>query len=453
MQMTELIAQKKRGDALSPEQIRWWIAEFTAGTIPDYQAAALLMAICLRGMAADETVALTMAMAYSGATVDLRGIRGVKVDKHSTGGVGDTTTLICAPLAAACGIQVAKVSGRGLGHTGGTIDKLQSIPGFNAALTPGEFVRIVSEVGIAITGQSEDLVPADRLLYALRDVTATVDSLPLIASSIMSKKIAAGADAIVLDVKTGSGAFLSSTAEAQALAKTMVAIGEGVGRRTVALITDMDQPLGSAIGNALEVREAVEVLRGGEQKGDLTTLAMRGPLRELSLVLAAEMLLAGEHQTGGRASTPEQARAAVEDALSTGRGLQTFARMVEAQGGDRAGIDNPGLLPQALHQTPVLSTKTSWITRMDTQAIGRAAMLLGAGRARAGDAIDLAAGMVLFKHNGDAIRAGEPLAMLHTSRPGSGGPAEVAGKALIDAIETGEQSAAQARAMPQRIAH
>ena len=414
MLMTDLISRKKQGGTLSGEEIAWWIREYVAGSIPDYQVSALLMAICLKGMSTEETVSLTMAMTYSGDVVDLSAIPGIKVDKHSTGGVADTTTLIVAPLAAACGVKVAKMSGRGLGHTGGTIDKLESIPGFDAALSPERFLRNVAEVGLAVTGQSASMVPADKLLYALRDVTSTVDSLPLIASSIMSKKIASGADAIVLDVKSGSGAFLSSEAEAFALAEQMVAIGKGAGRNTVALITDMDQPLGRSVGNALEVYEAIEVLQG----------KVRGPLRDLSLRLAAEMLLLSEGAPGEttEAARPDsttqldRALATVGEALASGRALATLRRMVEAQGGDPRVIDDPALLPRASEQVPVPSARSGFVTSFDTQAIGRAAMHLGAGRAKAGDQIDHAAGLILTKRLGDAVAEGEPLAILHLGR-------------------------------------
>ena len=432
MRMAELIAQKKAGDPLSGDQIRWWINGYVAGAIPDYQVAALLMAICLRGMSTEETLALTMAMAYSGDVVDLRDIPGVKVDKHSTGGVGDTTTLIAAPLAAACGVKVAKMSGRGLGHTGGTIDKLESIPGFNATLSPAQFRAIVTEVGIAITGQTGNLVPADRLLYALRDVTGTVDSLPLIASSIMSKKIASGADAIVLDVKAGSGAFLSSVKDAQALAEAMVAIGEGAGRRTVALITDMDQPLGSAIGNSLEIWEALEVLRG----------RTAGPLCELSLQVAAEMVVAAGIAIG------DGARLLVERALASGEALASFARLVAAQGGDARVVGDDTLLPQPTERRPLASPVAGFVTSMNTQAIGRAALYLGAGRARADDAIDYAAGLVLSKRIGDPVAVGETLATLHL---GPRSDVTAASRLLLEAIHVGPKPVAPGKLVLGRV--
>jgi pyrimidine-nucleoside phosphorylase len=400
MLMTELINEKKRGQELSKEQIDWWIQGYVSGAIPDYQVAALLMAIYFKGMSTTETIALTMAMAYSGDVADLSSIPGIKVDKHSTGGVADTTTLIVAPLAAACGIKVAKMSGRGLGHTGGTIDKLDSIPGLETALSPERFADVVNRIGLAVAGQSGNLVPADKKLYGLRDVIGAVDSLPLIASSVMSKKIAAGADAIVLDVKTGNGAFMSSEDDAFSLAQQMVAIGNGAGRRTVALITDMDQPLGSAVGNSLEVWEAIEVLKGN----------IKGPLRDLSLELTTEMLLLnGESDRG-------HALARAEEALTSGMALEYLGRMIEAQKGDRRVIEDYSLLPHSTDLRPVVSTQRGFITRIDTEAIGRAAMYLGAGRATAGDSIDLAVGLVMKKRLGDAIDLGEPLALLHVGQ-------------------------------------
>ncbi|HEV2273831.1 MAG TPA: thymidine phosphorylase, partial [Acidobacteriaceae bacterium] len=335
--MVELIARKKRGGGLTGEEIAWWINGYVGGAIPDYQVSAMLMAICFSGLSREETLALTMAMVRSGETADLSGIPGVKVDKHSTGGVADTTTLIVAPIVAACGVKVPKMSGRGLGHTGGTVDKLESIPGFDAGLSPQRFVEIVNRVGLAVTGQSGNFVPADKALYALRDVTATVDSIPLIASSVMSKKIAGGADAIVLDVKTGSGAFMRSAEDALTLAAEMVEIGAGAGRRTVALVTDMDQPLGMAVGNSLEVKEAIEVLQG----------RAHGSLRELSILLAAEMLQLSLYPEA------RAARQAAEEALLSGRALQRFREMIEAQGGEGRVVEDPGLLPKAGREIPL----------------------------------------------------------------------------------------------------
>ena len=397
MRMVDIIQAKKEGTALTREQIHYFTEGVVSGEVPDYQAAALLMAICLRGMNAEETLALTMAMVASGDQTDLSSIPGVKVDKHSTGGVGDKTTLILAPLVAACGVPVAKMSGRGLGHTGGTIDKLESIPGFSTDLAMEDFLRCVREHGLAVAGQTGRLVPADKKLYALRDVTATIDNISLIAASIMSKKLAAGADAIVLDVKTGSGAFMQTQDAALDLARAMVEIGNGAGRRTVAVLTDMDQPLGLAVGNALEVREALEVLRG------------EGPedVREICLVLAAEMLsLAGK---GDLAICRELA----VRALDSGSALQKFREMVEAQGGDPRVADEPDRLPSA-PVTRVYSAKSSGVLhRIVSDQLGMASMMLGAGRRTKEEVIDPAAGIVLMKKPGSAIVAGEPIAMLH----------------------------------------
>jgi pyrimidine-nucleoside phosphorylase len=420
MLMTELINQKKRGQQLSKEQIEWWIQGSVSGSIPDYQVGALLMAIYFKGMSTSETVALTLAMAYSGDVADLSSIPGTKVDKHSTGGVADTTTLIVAPLAAACGIKVAKMSGRGLGHTGGTIDKLDSIPGFETALSPGRFADIVNRVGVAVAGQSGNLVPADKKLYALRDVIGAVDSLPLIASSVMSKKIAAGADAIVLDIKTGNGAFMSSDDDAFSLAEQMVAIGNGAGRRTVALITDMNQPLGSAVGNSLEVWEAIEVLKGN----------VKGPLRDLSLTLTIEMLLLNGDPD------PASALAKAEDALSSGLALEYLGRMIEAQNGDRRVLEDYALLPHSNDLRPVLSSKRGFVTRIHTEDVGGAAMYLGAGRATAADSIDLAVGLLMKKRLGDAIEIGEPLVVLHV---GQDKAVPMAESILLKAFEISEE--------------
>jgi pyrimidine-nucleoside phosphorylase len=398
--MVDVIQAKKDGQALTEEQIRHFTEGVVSGDVPDYQAAALLMAICFRGMNPEETLALTMAMVASGDQTDLSSIPGVKVDKHSTGGVGDKTTLILAPLVAACGVPVAKMSGRGLGHTGGTIDKLESIPGFSTELSMEKFLHNVREYGLAVAGQTGHLVPADKKLYALRDVTATIDNVSLIAASIMSKKLAAGADAIVLDVKTGSGAFMQTLAEARTLAEAMVAIGNGAGRRTVAVLTDMDQPLGLAVGNALEVREALEVLSGG------------GPedVREICLVLASEMLsLAGR---GDQAVC----RKLAEAALDSGAARQKFRDMVMAQGGDPRVVDEPERLPVAPETRPYVARKDGVLHRIVSDRLGMASMVLGAGRRTKDDVIDPASGIVLMKKPGDAVKAGEPIAMLHGAR-------------------------------------
>jgi len=399
MRMIDIIQDKKDGRALSEAAIRFFTEGVVSGAVPDYQAAALLMAICFQGMNREETLALTMAMVDSGDRTDLTAIPGVKVDKHSTGGVGDKTTLVLAPLVAACGVPVAKMSGRGLGHTGGTIDKLESIPGFSCDLPLEKFLECVRVHGLAVAGQTGHLVPADKKLYALRDVTATISNISLIAASIMSKKLASGADAIVLDVKCGSGAFMRTQAEAAALARAMVDIGNGAGRRTVAVLTDMDQPLGCAVGNALEVREAIEVLHG------------RGPadVREICLVLGAEMLgLAGRGDA-------DACRRMAEQAIESGAALAKFREMVAAQGGDPSVADHPDRLPAAVVQAPYRARQSGILRHVVSDQLGMASMVLGAGRRTKEEAIDPAAGIVLLKKPGDPVDAGEPIAMLHTS--------------------------------------
>lgn len=400
MRMYDLIEKKKHGGSLTRQELHDMVQGFVAGEIPDYQLAAMLMAVYFKGMGQEEITDLTLEMAASGDMVDLSGIQGVKVDKHSTGGVGDKTTLVIGPLVASLGVKVAKMSGRGLGHTGGTVDKLESIPGFETAIPRERFFEIVNETGIAVIGQSGNMVPADKKLYALRDVTATVDSIPLIASSIMSKKIAAGSDGIVLDVKTGSGAFMKDLEDAIALAKEMVAIGTGAGRTCCALITDMDTPLGLAVGNSLEVEEAIETLKG------------QGPedLTEVCLQLAAHMLfMAGK---GDVNTCYEVARKALLD----GRGLKTLAAMVKAQGGDPSYILEPERFEKAACSFRVLAEEEGYITRIDTAACGIASVMLGAGRSRKEDRLDYTAGMHLYKRYGDFVAKGDVIAVLYASR-------------------------------------
>ncbi|WP_300845635.1 pyrimidine-nucleoside phosphorylase [uncultured Acetatifactor sp.] len=400
MRMYDIIMKKRNGGELSKEEIDFFIGGYTKGEIPDYQVSALMMAIYFRKMTEAETLALTMAMADSGDRLDLSGIRGVKVDKHSTGGVGDKTSLALAPMVAACGIPVAKMSGRGLGHTGGTIDKLESFPGFTTALTTERFIDNVNRIGIAIMGQTADLAPADKKLYALRDVTATVDNLSLIASSIMSKKLAAGADAIVLDVKTGSGAFMKQEAEAKALAEEMVKIGKNAGRRTVAVISDMDQPLGFAVGNALEVREAIETLRGNGPEDFL----------ELCLTLGSQMLMAG-----GKAESAREAEEMLRAVIADGSALGKLAEFVEAQGGDGSAVYHPELLPQAAIQEPVAAPESGYLSRIVCDEVGICSLILGGGRETKESEIDLSVGLVLCKKVGDYVEAGEPLAVIHAN--------------------------------------
>lgn len=399
MRPQDVIKKKRDGLPLTETEIRDFLTDYLAGDIPDYQVSALCMAIYFRGMTPKETTALTLAIRDSGDILHLEGLSGPRVDKHSTGGVGDKTSLIVAPVVASLGVKVAKISGRGLGHTGGTVDKLESISGFRTELTTAELETVVREVGVAIVGQSQGLAPADKLLYALRDVTATVDSLPLIASSIMGKKLAANDDGILLDVKIGSGAFLPSRGDGLALAQAMVDIGKAAGKRVRALITDMDKPLGHAIGNSLEVVEAIRTLRG-EGPRDLT---------ELCVLLATHMLVLADR---GREEECEQmARAALTD----GSALRTFEAMVKAQGGDPHWIRHPESFPLAPYRHQVLAPADGYITSVDCAGYGTAALLLGAGRTRKEDSIDPLAGILLHARTGDAVRAGQPLATLHTS--------------------------------------
>ncbi len=400
MHIIQLIEKKKKGLPLTTKEIEWWISQYVEGNIPDYQVSSLLMAIWFSGMTSEEAKALTQTMVTSGDVVDLSAIEGVKVDKHSSGGVADTTTLVVAPMVAAAGGRVAKMSGRGLGHTGGTLDKLESIPEFRIELTADEFSHGVNSHGLAVMGQTGNLVPADKKLYALRDVTGTVDSIPLIASSIMSKKIASGADKIVLDVKWGSGAFMATKESAAELASLMVDIGNLAGRETVALVTNMNQPLGLYVGNALEVTEAIHILRG-EVQGDLT---------DLSLHLAGEMLL-----LGGLADSLDAGIALAKGTIESGSALKALATMVEYQGGDPRIVEDPSLLPQAKEVLTIESTVSGVITNMNASEIGRSAMLLGAGRESVDDLIDPAVGVVMKCRIGDTISEGDPLAEFHVN--------------------------------------
>ncbi|MGQ9334587.1 pyrimidine-nucleoside phosphorylase [Bacillus paralicheniformis] len=401
MRMVDIITKKQNGEELTTEEIKFFIKGYTDGSIPDYQASALAMAIYFQDMTDRERADLTMAMVNSGETIDLSAIEGIKVDKHSTGGVGDTTTLVLAPLVAALDVPVAKMSGRGLGHTGGTIDKLEAIKGFHVELSKDEFIELVNRDKVAVIGQSGNLTPADKKLYALRDVTGTVNSIPLIASSIMSKKIAAGADAIVLDVKTGAGAFMKTDEDAVNLAKAMVRIGNNVGRQTMAVISDMSQPLGFAIGNALEVKEAIDTLKG-EGPEDLT---------ELVLTLGSQMVVLAK-----KAETLDEAREKLIDVMKNGKALQKFKDFLQNQGGDSSVADNPEKLPQAAYKIDVPAKEAGVVSEIVADQIGVAAMLLGAGRATKEDKIDLAVGIMLRKKVGDAVEKGEPLVTLYANR-------------------------------------
>ena len=400
MRMYDLILKKRNGEELNKEEINYFIENYTKGNIPDYQASALIMAIFFQKMNRRETADLTMAMVESGDILDLSKIEGIKVDKHSTGGVGDTTTLVLAPMVASLGIPVAKMSGRGLGHTGGTIDKLESFKGFSVEMPEDKFINNVNNIKIALGGQTGDLAPADKKLYALRDVTATVDNVSLIASSIMSKKIAAGADAIVLDVKVGDGAFMKTPEAALELANEMVGIGKSVGRNTVAVISDMDQPLGFAIGNALEVEEAIDTLKG------------KGPkdLLELCLALGSNMVVLAE-----KAKTLEEAKAMLIETIESGKALNKLKEFVAAQGGDTACIDDTEKLPKAKHIIPVTVEKEGYVSKINAQNIGLIAMELGAGRATKESVIDLAVGIVLNKKRGDKVQKGDAIAYVHTN--------------------------------------
>lgn len=400
MRMVDLIEKKRDGHALTKEEISFVISGYTKGSIPDYQMSAFQMAVYFQGMTVEETAEFTMAMVKSGDQVDLSAIDGVKVDKHSTGGVGDTTTLVLAPLVAALDIPVAKMSGRGLGHTGGTLDKLEAVPGFHVEITDKEFFDLVNTNKIAVIGQSGNITPADKKIYSLRDVTATVSSIPLIASSIMSKKIAAGSDAIVLDVKVGTGAFMKELPMARELASEMVQIGNQIGRQTMAVISDMNQPLGYAIGNALEVKEALETLQGN------------GPedLHELCLTLGSHMV-----RLAGKADSTEQARKMLEEVIQNGKALEVFKLFLQSQGGDTSVIDDLSKLPTARYQIDVPAKESGYVSAITADEIGTAAMLLGAGRATKESKIDLAVGLVLHKKIGDPVEVGESLVTIHSN--------------------------------------
>lgn len=401
MRMVDIIEKKRDGQILTKEEIEFFIEGYTNGDIPDYQASSLAMAIFFQDMNEEERAALTMAMVNSGDVIDLSKINGIKVDKHSTGGVGDTTTLVLAPLVAAVGVPVAKMSGRGLGHTGGTIDKLESIDGFHVEISEADFIKLVNEDQVAVIGQTGNLTPADKKLYALRDVTGTVNSIPLIASSIMSKKIAAGADAIVLDVKTGNGAFMKTLEDAEALAHAMVSIGNNVSRNTMAIISDMSQPLGRAIGNALELKEAIDTLNG------------QGPedLTELVLTLGSQMVVLAE-----RANTLEEARQLLNEAIENGSALDKFKTFLENQGGDASVVNLPELLPTAEYQIDYKAKSSGVVSELIANEIGVASMMLGAGRQTKDDDIDLSVGIVLNKKVGDKVNVGESLLTIHSNR-------------------------------------
>jgi len=400
--MYDIIEKKRDGFSLSEDEIKFVIDGYTNQIIPDYQVSALLMAIYFKGMTEEESAYLTMAMAHSGVTLDLNAISGVKVDKHSTGGVGDTTTLMLIPLVASLGIPVPKMSGRGLGHTGGTIDKLESIPGFHVEISETQFIELVKKNGLSIIGQSENLAPADKLLYSLRDVTATVNSIPLIASSIMSKKIASGADKIVLDVKVGKGAFMKDLTEARELAKTMVKIGANVNKETVAVITNMDEPLGKAIGNALEIKEAIATLSGV------------GPvdITELVIELGAHMVM-----LGGKAIQIEEAKNMLRTNIDNGQAIEYMKRLIRAQGGDDNVVDHVDLLPKSTYTFDIKAKKAGYVTELTAHELGRAAMLLGAGRRTKEDVIDLAVGLYLHKKIGDYVQVDDVLCTIHANNP------------------------------------
>lgn len=427
MRMYDIIHKKRNGGELSEDEIRFFIEGYTDESIPDYQAAALCMAVYFRGMTPKETSILTLAMAESGDQIDLGGIEGFTVDKHSTGGVGDKTSLIVVPIVASCGGKVAKMSGRGLGHTGGTVDKLESIPGFRTELNPDDFIKQVNGIGLCIVGQTGELAPADKKLYALRDVTATVESIPLIASSIMSKKLAAGSKGIVLDVKTGSGAFMKTVEESENLAKEMVAIGKSAGRSVTAVITNMDIPLGDSVGNSLEVIEAIKTLKG-EGESDLT---------EVCLTLAAQMLsmVTGEDER----TCYSMAKGAIDNGLA----INKLREMISAQGGNANVVDDYSLFKQPKYTAEIFSECDGYIEHTDAEKIGIASVILGAGREKKGDQIDPSAGIVLKKKTGDYVKKGEPLAVFYTDDEGK---IEGAKQEFLDAFTFGNE-----RTQPQKL--
>lgn len=417
MRMYDLIIKKRNGGKLTREEIQYFVDGFTSGEIPDYQVSALLMAIYFRKMSYEETLNLTMAMAHSGETLDLSAIDGIKADKHSTGGVGDKTSLVLAPMVAALGVKMAKMSGRGLGHTGGTIDKLESFKGFSTALSKQQFIDNVNKIGIAITGQTGNLAPADKKLYALRDVTATVDNISLIASSIMSKKIAAGADAIVLDVKTGSGAFMKTEAEAFELAEEMVRIGKGAGKNTTAVVTEMDQPLGYAVGNAIEVAEAIDTLKGEGPKD----------LYELCIALGSRILV-----SAGKAENDIEARKMLGDVIQSGAALDKFKEFIREQGGNSQDVDNFRENIKVKFTVEILSPASGYVSRIHSDEIGNAAMVLGGGRETKDSVIDLSVGVIINKKTGDYVKTGEKLATLYANDKEK---ADEAAKRIISAYE------------------
>ncbi len=422
MNVYEVVKNKRDGLELGGPEIRGLVDGFVRGGIPDYQMAAFLMAVYFRGMSSRECVDLTMAMADSGERIDLSAISGFKVDKHSTGGVGDAVTLVLAPLVAASGGIVAKMSGRELGHTGGTVDKLESIPGMRMELPKEDFIRIANQTHISVMGQTANIAPADKLIYAIRNVTATVDSIPLIASSIMSKKLAAGADGIVLDVKTGAGAFMRKYEDALQLAKTMVDIGEGAGRKVTALITSMEQPLGCAVGNAVEVRSAMDALRGNGP----------GDLMDLVVELGSNMLL-----ISGVAPSIDEARRTLRTTLDNGHALRKFREFIQAQGGNPDVVEHPDLLPTPVEKIPVESPGAGWVRSIDALEVGLASKVLGAGRKTKEDDIDLSIGVRLLKKVGDRVEKGEPLAVFHSD--GDRGKIEPAMKKFINAYRIGDE--------------